>query len=161
MRPNRWVLVVSLIVGLLGTWSYVTAIQDYRRTAEAFTSIELEYISGSFEWLDEEFGTAEARFNISNDSRADAAVEYLILRLYLDGEFAGAQYRPWQEVTVPAGEVVEITVPFEISISTTRDQAQGVSPTVRGEMRLAFDQVEQSLTVPLSESLSPEAVREN
>lgn len=158
MRPNRWVLLVSLLVGLFGSWSYVTAMLDYRRTTEAFTSIDVEYVDGSFAWLDEERRTAEALFVLENGSRVDATVEYLILRLYLDGVFAGAQYQPWEPISLDAGDKTEVTIPFEVSISTISAEAtMNSTASVRGEMRLAFDQVERSLTVPLREQLSTEA----
>ena len=113
MRPNRWVLLASFIVGAIGLWSYVTAIQDYRRTAGAYTSVDAEFIPGSFVWLDADYETAEADFVITNDSQADATVDFLILRLYFDGEFAGAQYRPWSPVDIPRGSEQVVTVPFE------------------------------------------------
>lgn len=138
-------------------WSYVTAIQDYRRTTEAFTSVDIVYVEGSFAWLDEARQTAEASFVLHNDSRVDAVVEYLILRLYVEDAFAGAQYRPWEPVPLSAGEETQITVPFEVSISTFADEdMSNANVSVRGEIRLVFDNVERSLSVPLREQLTSE-----
>jgi hypothetical protein len=153
MRPNRWVLLISLIAGIGGTWSYLTAIQDYRTTAEAYTSVDAVYVAGSFVWLDDADRAAEAEFIISNDSRADARVDFLILRLYLDGAFAGAQYRPWEALEIPRGAERRITVPFEFAGDEQRPDAAQSDITLRGEMRLVFASIEQPLTVSLRERI--------
>jgi hypothetical protein len=153
MRPNRWVLLLSFIIGLAGGWSYVAAIQDYRRTAEAFTSVEASVVNGSFIWLDSSYRSAEAEVSFTNASRADANIEHFTLRLYIDGQFAGAQYRPWVPLALPRGEQRIVTIPFGISAPDLSPQAQNAELSVTGEMRLTFSGVEQRLTIPLSERI--------
>jgi hypothetical protein len=148
MRPNRYIILVSILLGVVGSWLTADAVGQYLNTARSFASVHAQYVEDSFAWEDPQHERAHALFLLTNDSDNDARLTHLGMNLYFDGAFAGARYDQWEAIDIPAGETVEIEVPFLISISELRPEGSDAELTVRGQLRLEFDGIERPMTVP-------------
>ena len=150
MRVNRWVMLTSLVIGLVGSWFIYEATSTYVDATRAYTSVDVVYERGSFIWLEEDFGSATADVTIENGSASDVTVTNLAVYLYFDGEFAGARYTPWEPLDIPTGE--SRTVPTEFSVATARIQSRGGTGflSLGGRISLEFADVNEPLTFGLS-----------
>lgn len=150
MRVNRWILLTSLAIGLVGTWFLYEATSTYVDATRAYTSVDVVYERGSFIWLEEDFGSATADVTIENRSASDVTVTQLAIHLYFDGEFAGSRYTPWEPLEIPSGE--SRTVTTEFSVATARIQRRGGTGflSLGGNIALEFADVNQPLTFDLS-----------
>ncbi len=150
MRPNRYIILVSIVLGIVGTWLSADAVGQYLNMARSFASVNAEYVEDSFVWLDAEHERARAEFTVTNASDNDAVLDYLGMNLYFDGRFAGARYVQWEPVEVPAGESVTVDVSFFTSITEIRPQGGEAEISVQGQLRLNFDNIERDMTVRTS-----------
>jgi hypothetical protein len=148
MRPNRYIILLSILLGAAGTWLTADAVGQYLNTARSFASVHAQYVEGSFAWEDPQHERAHATFAITNNGDNDARLTHLGMNLYFDGQFAGARYEQWEAIEVPAGESVEVDVPFLISISERRPDGSDAELSVRGQLRLEFEGIERPMTVP-------------
>ena len=153
MRPNRYVILVSILLGAFGAWFTADAVGQYLNTARSFAAVDAHYVEDSFRWLDPNHEEALADFVIVNDSDNDARLSHFGLSLFFDGEFAGARYRQWEPVDVPAGESVQVEIHFQTSITRVRDQGSDAELSVRGRLRLDFEGIERDMTVRTSGTL--------
>lgn len=153
MRPNRYIILVSIVLGIVGTWLSADAVGQYLNIARSFASVNAEYVDDSFVWLDPDYERGRAQFNVRNDSDNDALLDYLSMNLYFDGQFAGARYAQWDPVEIPAGESVTVEVPFFVSISERRAEGGDSELSVQGQLRLNFDNIERDMTVRTSGTL--------
>jgi hypothetical protein len=142
---NRWVLLLSLIVGLAGVAATGRAFAEYRDAVRAYSQVEAVYVPRSFSWDDASTGSVTLR--IVNRSPRAVTVEHLELRLYLDGQFAGADYDPWQPLRVERQSEVPVTRSLQVAISALQPVAATARIAIRGELRLQFDGIERPLTV--------------
>jgi hypothetical protein len=147
MYLNRWVLLVSLAVGLAGTAAVGRAFAEYRDATRAYSAIEVTYVPGSFAWQDTAFSGGQAELRISNRSPRRVTVEFFDVNLYLDGQFAGSDYTTWQPIDVARDGEQHVTTPLELAISSLRPQAAEADVTLRGQVRLRFDGIERPLTL--------------
>jgi hypothetical protein len=150
MRPNRYVILVSVLLGLFGAWLTADALAQYLNTARSFTAIRTQYVPDSFEWQDPEYRRARAEIVIVNESENDALVDYFSISLYFDDDFAGADYEPWERFVVPAGEERTFEVNFLTTAPFIRHLGGEATLRVRGQMRLVFDGIQQPMTVRTS-----------
>lgn len=150
MRVNRWVMLATFIIGIAGSWFLYDAVSTYVSTTRAYTSVDVRYERGSFIWLEEDFGSAYAEVTIDNRSASDITVTNLSLYLYVDGEFAGARYTPWDNVNINRGE--SLTVPTEFSVATASVQDRGGTADLGlgGQISIEFADVREPLTFRLS-----------
>lgn len=153
MRPNRYILLVSLLFGVFGAWFSADAVGQYLNATRSFSAVDTSYVEGSFHWKDPDHEEATAEFDITNDSENDATLEYLGMNLYFDGAFAGARYGDWEAIEIPAGESVTVEIDFLTSISDRRPEGSDAELSLRGELRLAFDGIERAMTIPMSGSI--------
>jgi hypothetical protein len=153
MRPNRYVILVSILLGVAGAWLSADAVGQYLNMARSFASVDAQYVDDSFRWLDSDYEQAVAEFEVTNDSDNDARLDYLAMSLYFDDRFAGARYDQWEVVEVPAGESVTIEVSFFTSISELRPSGGEAELSVQGQMRLDFENVGRDMTVRTSGTL--------
>jgi hypothetical protein len=152
VRPHRWILLSSFLIGIAGTWAFVTALVDYRDTANAYTNVGIAALPGTFAWTDEEQRAATVTLEIENDSRTDLTIEHLELRLYSGGTFAGAMYQPWEPLPVEARSVEQVTVTLEVSTPEGR-LPEGGELRLSGNARLAFEGIDQPFVVRFSDEL--------
>lgn len=150
MRPNRYVILISILLGGFGFWFSADAVGQYLNTARSFSAVDAEYVEGSFVWLDEDHERATAEFTIINDSSNDADLAHFGINLYFDGVFAGAHYEQWQRLTIPARDAVTVEIPFQVPIQQVRPRGSDAELSVRGEMRLEFEGIERPMTVRMS-----------
>jgi hypothetical protein len=150
MRPNRYVILVSVLLGIGGAWLTADAVAQYLNVAHSFTAIHARYVPDSFVWHDPDFQRASARVVITNNSENDALVDYFGINLYFDGEFAGSDYTGWQRFTIPAGEEATVDVEFQTTSPFIRHLGGEANLSVRGQMRLIFDGIEQPMSVRTS-----------
>jgi hypothetical protein len=150
MRPNRYVILVSILLGGFGFWFTAEAVGQYLNLAQSFTSIRAEYVEDSFVWLDEDHERATAEFTIRNESDNDASLAHLSMSLYFDGQFAGAYYDQWQRINIESGESVTMQIPFAVPIQHMRPYGSEAELSVRGQMRLEFEGIERPMTVRTS-----------
>jgi hypothetical protein len=150
MRPNRYVLLVSFLLGAFGFWFSADAVAQYLNTARSFTSVYAVYVEDSFEWLDPEHERARAEVTIINDAPNDVDIAYFSLNLYFDGDFAGARYEPWERFVIPAGEQATFEVPFQVPIAHQRPRGSEAEIRLRGQMRLEFEGIERPMNVRVS-----------
>lgn len=150
MRVNRWIMLISLVIGLTGTWFIYDATSTYVEATRAYTSVDVVYERGSFIWLEEDYGSATADVTIENGSASDVTVTQLTLHLYFDDQFAGSRYTPWEPLDIPTGE--SRTVTTEFSIATARIQHRGGTGflSLSGNIALEFADVNEPLTFRLS-----------
>lgn len=161
MYLNRWVLLLSLIAGVLGIWAIERAFGDYRQAAESFTEVSASYVPDSFVWHDAEFSTGEAQFVVANDTPDAVTIEFVQLRLYLDGAFAGAEYAGWQPVVVAAGEETRFTSTFQVTTPELQPRGDSAELSVRGDLRLRFAEIERPLVIRARDTIGQVAeVRE-
>lgn len=153
MRPNRYIILVSVLFGVFGIWFSAQAVGQYLNTVRSFANIELAYVEDSFAWEDPEHERANAEFVIRNDSENDATITYLGLNLLFDGEFAGARYQPWDPLDVPAGESVTVEVPFLVSSERLRPAGSEAELGLSGEMGLEFEGIQRDMTVRVAETI--------
>ena len=153
MRPNRYVILVSVLLGLAGSWFAASGVEQYLDATRSFTSVHISYVDGSFEWLDDEHERGVAQFTLVNDAPNDVTIGHLALNLLFDGEFAGAHYQSWERIEIPSGESVQVELPLLVSISHLRPLGAEATLSVRGQMRLEFDGIERSMTVRYSETI--------
>jgi hypothetical protein len=150
MRPNRYIIIASILLGAIGTWLSVDAISQYMNMARSFSSVNARYVEESFAWEDPQHERANATFTVTNNSDNDATLDFLTMSVYFDGQFAGARYDSWAPLDIPAGESVELDLSFLISISELRPRGGEADITVRGQLRLDFEGIERDMTVPTS-----------
>jgi hypothetical protein len=150
MRPNIYVLIVSVLLGAFGFWFSADAVGQYLDTSRSFTSVHARYVPDSFKWLDPEHQEASAQFTFINDAPNDVTLAHLSLNLYFDGVFAGARYAPWERFEIPAGEEETNEVTFLTSIAHLREQGSDAELSLRGQMRLEFEGIERPLNVRIS-----------
>jgi hypothetical protein len=150
MRPNRYIILISILFGAFGAWFSADAVGQYLNTARSYAAVDAYYVEDSFAWEDPEHERARAEFVIVNDSDNDARLSYFGMNLMFDGQFAGARYEPWDPIDIPAGESATVEVPFLISISSLRPEGSDAELSVRGQLRLDFETVERDMSVPMS-----------
>ena len=144
-------LLVSLIAGVAGSVALVDAVREYRDTVRAYAQVEVAHEPASVVWHDSATRpTLELTIVIANDSPVRVTAEYLDLRLYAEGEFAGADYDDWQPVTIASLASERRDVSLEISNSELEDDIGRADLSLRGEVRLRFDGVERPLTQRIS-----------
>lgn len=147
MRLHHWVLLVSLIAGVIGAWFAQDAFRQYLDATEAFTEVSMRYEPDSFEWLDPEFDRGQAQLTIINDSSHDVVVDHMNMFLDFDGDFAGARYDPWENVEIPAGETHTFTAEFLITANSIQPQGGEAELRIRGTMGLEFEEIEEPYSV--------------
>lgn len=147
MRLNRWVMLISLIAGVAGIWFVVSAFDDYLTATRSFTQVEVTYVDDSFVWLDPNYEQGQADITITNNAGRAMTIEYLNLSLAFDGEFAGAWYDRWEPMEIPAGESITVTAVYTVTQNSIQSQGGDANLTTRGRMRLAFDEIEEPLTI--------------
>jgi hypothetical protein len=148
MRPNRYIVLISLLLGVAGAWLSADAVGQYLNAARSFASVNATYVDGSFAWEDPQYERATAQFEIVNDSDNDARLVHFSINLYFDGRFAGARYAPWDAIDIPAGSSVTVDIPFLVSISELRPEGGDAELSVSGQLRLEFENVGRDMTVP-------------
>lgn len=153
MRPNRYVILVSVLLGSIGLWLTADAVGQYLNTVRSFAAVEITYVEDSFVWQDPEHEEALSEFVVRNDSENVARLTSLRLNLYFDGEFAGARYEPWEAIDIPARDEVTVEVPFLVSIESLRPEGSEAELTVRGDLRLEFEGIERDMTVQASTTI--------
>lgn len=153
MRAFWAALAVSLALGVAGLVSLVAAMSEYNSTLETYTELSIRYEADSFTWVAPDFGAAQTRLVIRNDSPADATVENLNIYLRFDGEFAGTNYERFPTVEVPKGESRVVTL--DLLISTPSIQAEGgtANLTFDGSATVKFKDVERNLNLNVREQV--------
>jgi hypothetical protein len=148
MRPNRYIILLSLLLGAAGAWFTADAVGQYLNTARSFASVHAQYVEDSFVWEDPQHERAHVRFRITNNSDNDANLSHFSVNVYFDGTFAGARYDQWEAIEIPAGETIEVESPILISISELRPQGSEAEISMNGRLRLEFEGIERPMTVP-------------
>ena len=153
MRVNRWIMLVSLVIGLAGVWFVYDASSSYIAATRAYTSVDLQYEEGSFVWLDPAFERGRADLTIHNNSDSDVTVTLLDLYLYFDDEFAGARYSTWEPLDISAGTSETVTTVFEVAISRIRPLGDTAELRLGGSTTLEFENVSEPLTYSLGTTI--------
>jgi hypothetical protein len=147
MRPNRYIILLSLLLGAFGTWFSIDAVGQYLNTTRSLGAMEVRYVEGSFVWLDPDYERARASFEIVNASRNDVTIPHYGQQLRFDNAFAGARYHDWEILRIPAGESQTFEVVFFIPVADIRRQGGEAELTVEGQLRLDFEGIERDMTV--------------
>ena len=145
MRLNPFILLLTIVAGIVGAVATVRAFSTYDGAAGAFTDVELQYVPDSFRWLDPDFDQGEARFRVVNDSDFDATVESFGISLRFDGTFAGSDYDRWEFQTVSSGDQFEFPVRFSVTANSIQSGGGEAVLGFTGQMRVVFDEFEQAL----------------
>ncbi len=151
MRLNRWNVPLSLIVGIVAIWAVYRAVDQYTAVTESITRVDVEYVDGSFVWLDPSFDQGEAEINITNRADRAVTVEYLELHLYFDGEFAGARYEKWDPITIPAGDQYAFTTTFTVTANSVQPKGGDATLSLRGYDTLVFEEFEEPFRIQVFE----------
>lgn len=152
VRPHRWILLASFVIGIASSWAYVSSLLDYRETADAYTNVDIAAVPGTFAWIGEGQRAATLMLEIENDSRTDLTIEHLELRLYSGGTFIGAMYEPWQPLPVEARSVEQVTVSLEVSTPEGR-LPENSEVRLSGDAHLAFEGIDQPFVVRFGDQL--------
>lgn len=152
VRPHRWVLLASFVIGIAGTWAFVTSLLDYRETADAYTNVDIAAVPGTFAWTGEGQRAASLVMEVENSSRTDLTIEHLEVRLYSSGTFIGAMYEPWQELAVEARSIEQVTVNLEVSTPEGR-VPEGGELRLSGDAHLAFEGIDQPFVIRFNDQL--------
>lgn len=146
MRVNRWIMLVSAILGLVGGWLVYDAASTYVAAARAYASVSVVYERDSFIWLDEDFSAAEAEITIHNRSESDVVVPTLTIYLYVDGQFAGARYSQWRPLSIPKGESVTMVQEFSVATASVQDKGGTADLSLGGQISIEFSDVKTPMT---------------
>jgi hypothetical protein len=138
-RFNEVVLVVALAVGAVGAWSLWDGVSQYVATSRAFAAVTIDYQPGSFIWLQPTGESASFRLVVVNDAPRGVIVESLDVYLYFDGEFAGANYEPFQPVALAAGETRAVDVRVRVTSRSKLPQAGTAVLSLRGSAIFRFE----------------------
>ena len=149
MRLNRWVLLLALLVGGIGTGFLINAFSQFLDANRSYTSFDIAYVPDSFTWQDSDFEHAVAEVTITNDADRSVTIEHLQLHLYFDNEFAGSWYEPWEQIVLEPGASVTVIPRFTVTSNSIQPQGGTAELALGGQMRLAYEQIERTLTVPL------------
>src|SRR5687768_14820156 len=147
MYLHRWVLLVSLVGGLLGSVAAARAFTAYRDAARAYSQVEVVYVPGSFDWRDAGLTTARIELDILNRPPRQVPVEFLTVNLYLDGQFVGSDYTTWQPLAIARQADARVETTLQIAGDTLRAGAPSAEIALRGEVRLRFDSIERPLAL--------------
>lgn len=150
MRLNRWVLLLALVVGGAGTGFLINAVTQFLDANRSYTSFDIRYVPDSFTWQEPDFEHAVAQVTITNDADRNVTIEHLQLHLYFDNEFAGSWYEPWEQIVLEPGASVTVTPRFTVTANSIQERGGEAELAIGGQMRLAYAQIERTLTVPLS-----------
>lgn len=153
LRLHRWVLLTSLVVGLLGTASVVYAVDQYLHAAESFDRVSVEYVPDSFVWRDTGYEHATARLSLVNGSDVDITVELFEVNLNLDGRFAGAMYQAWKPVVIPRRSALPVDVPLQVTSSPLLGRGGEAEIRLQGRARFVFAGIGQDLIIPFQKRL--------
>lgn len=153
MRGFWAALAVSLALGIGGLVSLVAAMSEYNSTLETYTQLSARYEPGSFVWVEPDFGAAQLRMVITNDSPADALIENLNTFLRFDGDFAGTNYDRFQPLEVPQGETRVVTLDLLVSTPSVQPQGGTANLSIDGSARVQFDGIERDLQLPVRERI--------
>lgn len=156
VRPHRWILLASFVIGIAGSWAYATALLDYRETADAYTNVDIAAIPETFEWTGEDQRAATLTLEIENSSRTALTVEHLELRLYSGGAFIGAMYETWQELQVPARSVEQVSLTLEVT-TPEGELPEAGALRLSGDAHLAFEGIDQPFVVRFDDQLEEAA----
>lgn len=148
MYLNRWVLLLSAILGIAGGVALAGAFAEYRDAVRRYTQVEIAPVPGSVRWNADRTAVTLG-LSVTNHTPASATVEYLDLRLYAAGAFAGADYEGWQPLTVASGASEQRALTLEISDpGLAGERAAGATEfSARGEARVRFAGVERPVTL--------------
>ncbi len=149
MRVNRWIMLVSLVIGLAGVWLVYNAASTYVAATRAYANVDVRYEQGSFVWLDPAFESGRADVTIHNNSDTDVTVTTLDLHLYFDDEFAGSRYTTWEPLDIPKGTTATVPTEFKVAISRIRPLGGSATLLLNGSITLEFAGVNEPLTFPL------------
>lgn len=150
MRLNIVVLLLSLAAGIAGVFVLQEAFADYLDATRSYTQVDLRYVDGSFEWLDDEYENSRAEVSIHNRSTHVVTVAQLDMFLYFDGEFAGARYENWQPVEIVPGDERTFETEFQTTANSIQQQGGTADLSIRGRMRLEFEDIEDPLSIQFS-----------
>jgi hypothetical protein len=153
MRAFWAAIAVSLVLGVTGLVSLVTAMSEYNSTLKTYTQLSIRYEPDSFVWLEPDFSSAQARMVIINDSPADAVVENLSVFLRFDGEFAGTNYERFQPLDVPKGETRIVTLDLLVSTPSVQPQGGTAQLSLDGSATADFEGVERNLHLNVRERI--------
>lgn len=146
MRLNRWVLLVTLLIGVVGTGFLVRAVQQFLDANRSYTSFVVRYVPDSFTWLDAEYEHGAAEVTITNDADRLMTIEYLTLHLSFDGEFAGSWYQAWEPVELAPGETITLSPNFTVTTNSIQAEGGSATLTLGGQIRVAYAGIERTLT---------------
>lgn len=153
MRVNRWIMLISLLIGLAGIWFVYDASSTYVSAIRAYSGVGVTYESDSFVWLDPDYENGRAELTIHNNSDTEVTVTLLDLYIYFDDEFAGARYIPWEPLIIPEGMSETVPAEFDISISRIRPLGGTAELALGGSITIEFDGVNEPLTFPLRRTI--------
>jgi hypothetical protein len=146
MRVNRWILLVSVVLGMVGAWFAWDAATTYVSAARAYASVSVVYERDSFIWLDEDYSAAEAEITIHNRSDSDVIIPTLQLYLYVDGQFAGARYSRWPVISIPKGESITLVQEFSVATASVQDRGGTAQLSLGGQISIEFTDVKTPMT---------------
>lgn len=150
MRLNVIVLALSLASGIAGVVVLQNAFADYLDATRSYTQVELRYVDGSFEWLDDEYELSRAELRVTNRSAHVVTVAHLDTFLYFDGEFAGARYTFWEPIEIAPGESRTVEAEFQTTSNSIQDQGGTAELSIRGRMRLEFEDIDEPFSIRYS-----------
>jgi hypothetical protein len=148
-QSQRLILLLTLVVGLVGAWTFRDAASDYTDAIRAYTRVTVEARAGSFAWTAPDYGAATLTLTLVNDSAHDATAESLDAQLRFDGSFAGSNYAPFTPVLVPAGASRDVTLVLTITTNDHASVAPGADVTVDGTAVFRFAGIKPSRSVDL------------
>jgi hypothetical protein len=153
MRAFWAAIAVSLVLGIAGLVSLVSAMSEYNSTLKTYTQLSVRYEPDSFVWIEPDFGAAQTRMVIINDSPADAVVKNLNVFLRFDGEFAGTNYERFQPLDVPKGETRVVTLDLLVSTPSVQPKGGTAQLSLDGSATADFDGVERDLHLNVRERI--------
>jgi hypothetical protein len=74
MYLNRWVLLVSLVIGIPGVVFTARAFTQYTDAARVFSDVSTAYVPGSFTWLEPDYSSGALHLTFRNDSDTGVTV---------------------------------------------------------------------------------------
>lgn len=152
----RWfwlVIGVSGLLGLGGVWALTEGISQYNGTLRAYAAMEVRYVPDSFVWLDPTYGSGRATIRFTNGSPSTATVEAMQLFLRFDGAFAGATYEPFEPLKLRPGETKDVDLLFTVTSGSQQPRGAEANLTINGWMRLAYLELDRTVTLNVSDRI--------
>jgi hypothetical protein len=153
MRGYWSIVALSVLAGMLASWSLWDAAEQYSSALRTYRQLEVTYQPGSFRWLAADFGQARVTLTIANHSPADATIESLDVELLFDGAFAGSNYGGFRPLAVPRGESRVVEVELTVTAGSLQPGGGTAALSLGGAVVSRFEGIRRAIALDVGATI--------